>query len=73
MYKFVLLLQEVFPNEFTSADGKSSHKDFGHFYGSSYVAGPDGSRTPVRGHGLSYFNSSWRSLVELFLPYCITF
>ena len=28
-----LLTQEVFPNEFTSADGKSAHKDFGHFYG----------------------------------------
>ena len=38
---------ETFPNEFTSADGKPAHKDFGHFYGSSYVAGPDGSRTPV--------------------------
>ncbi|GLV36738.1 pyd3 [Carabus blaptoides fortunei] len=37
---------EVFPNEFTSGDTKSAHKDFGHFYGSSYVAGPDGSRTP---------------------------
>merc|ERR1711953_466244 len=37
---------ETFPNEFTSADGKPAHKDFGHFYGSSYVAGPDGSRTP---------------------------
>mmetsp|Transcript_2382 Transcript_2382/g.3986 ORF Transcript_2382/g.3986 Transcript_2382/m.3986 type:complete len:397 (-) Transcript_2382:233-1423(-) len=37
---------EVFPNEFTSADGKPAHKDFGHFYGSSYVAAPDGSRTP---------------------------
>ena len=38
---------EVFPNEFTSGDGKPAHKDFGHFYGSSYVAAPDGSRTPV--------------------------
>lgn len=37
---------EVFPNEFTSGDGKPAHKDFGHFYGSSYIAGPDGSRTP---------------------------
>jgi len=37
---------ETFPNEFTSADGKPAHKDFGHFYGSSYVAGPDASRTP---------------------------
>ena len=24
-----------------------AHKDFGHFYGSSYVAAPNGSRTPV--------------------------
>lgn len=37
---------EHFPNEFTSGDGKSAHKDFGMFYGSSYVAAPDGSRTP---------------------------
>ena len=38
--------QESFPNEFTSADGKPAHKDFGPFYGSSYVAAPDGTRTP---------------------------
>ncbi|RCN38134.1 hypothetical protein ANCCAN_15972 [Ancylostoma caninum] len=25
----------------------SAHRDFGHFYGSSYIAAPDGSRTPV--------------------------
>lgn len=37
---------ETFQNEFTSGDGKPAHKDFGHFYGSSYVATPDGSRTP---------------------------
>lgn len=37
---------EYFPNEFTSGNGKPAHKDFGHFYGSSYVSGPDGSRTP---------------------------
>lgn len=37
---------ETFPSEFTSGDGKPAHKDFGHFYGSSYVANPDGSRTP---------------------------
>ena len=24
----------------------SAHRDFGHFYGSSYVAAPDGSRSP---------------------------
>ncbi|XP_055260933.1 beta-ureidopropionase [Moschus berezovskii] len=38
--------QEHFPNEFTSGDGKKAHRDFGYFYGSSYVAAPDGSRTP---------------------------
>jgi len=37
---------EIFPNEFTSGDGRPAHKDFGHFYGSSYVACPDGTRTP---------------------------
>lgn len=37
---------EVFPNAFTSGDGKPAHRDFGHFYGSSYFAGPDASRTP---------------------------
>jgi len=37
---------EHFENEFTSANGQPAHKDFGHFYGSSYVASPDGSRTP---------------------------
>ena len=38
---------EEFPNAFTSGDGKPSHRDFGHFYGSSYVAAPGGGRTPV--------------------------
>uniref|UniRef100_A0A8C6WZ08 Beta-ureidopropionase n=1 Tax=Neogobius melanostomus TaxID=47308 RepID=A0A8C6WZ08_9GOBI len=37
---------EHFKSEFTSGDGKKAHHDFGHFYGSSYVAAPDGSRTP---------------------------
>eukprot|EP00937_MAST-01D_sp_MAST-1D-sp2_P003455 g3455.t1 len=37
---------EVFPNEFTSGNGAGAHKDFGHFYGSSYIAAPDASRTP---------------------------
>lgn len=37
---------ETFPNEFTSGDGKPAHKDFGEFYGSSYITGPDGTRTP---------------------------
>ncbi|XP_032514828.2 beta-ureidopropionase-like [Danaus plexippus] len=37
---------EKFPNEFTSGDGKPAHKEFGHFYGSSYVTAPDGCRTP---------------------------
>ena len=39
---------ETFPNKFTSGDGKEAHADFGHFYGSSYVTAPNGSRTPVR-------------------------
>ncbi|XP_014212564.1 beta-ureidopropionase-like [Copidosoma floridanum] len=37
---------EIFPNAFTSGDGKPAHNDFGHFYGSSYIAAPDGTRTP---------------------------
>lgn len=37
---------ENFTSEFTSGDGKKAHHDFGYFYGSSYVAAPDGSRTP---------------------------
>ncbi|KAL4588565.1 hypothetical protein LXL04_001457 [Taraxacum kok-saghyz] len=37
---------EVFPNPFTSGDGKPEHADFGHFYGSSHVSGPDASCTP---------------------------
>ncbi|CAG9790899.1 unnamed protein product [Diatraea saccharalis] len=37
---------EKFPNEFTSGDGKPAHKEFGHFYGSSYITAPDGVRTP---------------------------
>ncbi|XP_015795754.1 beta-ureidopropionase [Tetranychus urticae] len=37
---------ETFPNEFTSGNGLPAHKDFGHFYGSSYITAPDGSRTP---------------------------
>lgn len=37
---------ETFPNEFTSGNGQPAHKDFGHFYGSSYLANPDASRTP---------------------------
>lgn len=40
---------ECFPNAFTSGDGKEAHCEFGHFYGSSYVAAPDGSRTPGLG------------------------
>ncbi|XP_074275795.1 beta-ureidopropionase [Silene latifolia] len=37
---------EVFPNSFTSGDGKPAHKDFGHFYGSSHFSAPDASCTP---------------------------
>jgi len=56
---------ETFPREFTSADGKPAHKDFGHFYGSSYVAAPDGSRTP----GLSRVRDGLL-LVEVDLNLC---
>ncbi|XP_014099409.2 beta-ureidopropionase [Bactrocera oleae] len=37
---------EEFPNEYTSGDGQKAHKVFGPFYGSSYVAAPNGARTP---------------------------
>ncbi|KAK9165666.1 hypothetical protein Scep_000857 [Stephania cephalantha] len=37
---------EVFPNPFTSGDGRPQHTDFGHFYGSSYFSSPDASCTP---------------------------
>lgn len=37
---------ETFPNEFTSGDKKPAHREFGHFYGSSYVTAPNGCRTP---------------------------
>ncbi|KAI6657101.1 Beta-ureidopropionase [Oopsacas minuta] len=37
---------ELYPNEFTSGDGKPAHNEFGQFYGSSYIAAPDGGRTP---------------------------
>jgi beta-ureidopropionase len=37
---------ETFPNAFTSGNGKEQHNDFGHFYGSSYIAAPNGARTP---------------------------
>jgi len=56
---------ETFPREFTSADGKPAHKDFGHFYGSSYVGAPDGSRTP----GLSRVKDGLL-LVEVDLNLC---
>ena len=46
----VALRKMAFYREFTSADGGPAHRDFGHFYGSSYVAAPDGSRTEVRMH-----------------------
>ena len=37
---------ETFPNAFTSGNGGPAHHDFGHFYGSSYITAPNGSRTP---------------------------
>ena len=36
---------EIFPNAFTSGDGKPQHADFGHFYGSSHISAPDASCT----------------------------
>ncbi|KAM9622834.1 beta-ureidopropionase isoform 1-T1 [Trichechus inunguis] len=57
--------QEHFPNEFTSGDGKKAHQDFGYFYGSSYVAAPDSSRTP----GLSR-NRDGLLVAELDLNLC---
>lgn len=56
---------EVFPNEFTSGDGKQARCNFGHFYGSSYVAAPDGRRTP----GLSRTREGLL-IVELDLNLC---
>jgi len=56
---------ETFPNEFSSGDGKPAHKDFGPFYGSSYVAAPDGSRTP----GLSR-NSDGLLICQMDLNLC---
>lgn len=35
---------ETFPHEFTSGNKQPARKEFGHFYGSSYIAGPDSSR-----------------------------
>ncbi len=37
---------ERFPNAFTSGDGRDAHHEFGHFYGSSYAAAPNGARSP---------------------------
>ncbi|GFG29062.1 hypothetical protein Cfor_02092 [Coptotermes formosanus] len=37
---------ETFPNEFSTGDGLPPHRDLKYFYGSSYIAAPDGSRTP---------------------------
>jgi beta-ureidopropionase len=41
-----LIGTEIFPNEFSSGDGKPAHTSFGPFYGSSYISAPDGSRSP---------------------------
>ncbi len=57
-----LSFKELFPNEFTSGDGKPAHKDFGHFYGSSYVSAPDGSRTPV-----SYRSCAAKTCLKIFV------
>ncbi|KAA0194343.1 hypothetical protein HAZT_HAZT006968 [Hyalella azteca] len=56
---------EHYPRPFTSADGQPAHHDLGHFYGSSYVTAPDGSRTP----GLSR-TSDGLLVVEMDLNLC---
>ncbi|XP_011501491.1 PREDICTED: beta-ureidopropionase-like [Ceratosolen solmsi marchali] len=56
---------EQFPNEFTSGDTKPAHKEFGHFYGSSYVTAPDGART----RGLSRYKDGLL-VAELDLNLC---
>ncbi|XP_012280064.1 beta-ureidopropionase-like [Orussus abietinus] len=56
---------ELFEREFTSGDGAPAHRDFGHFYGSSYVTAPDGTRTP----GLSR-NNDGLLVAELDLNVC---
>ncbi|KAK9677410.1 hypothetical protein RND81_11G141500 [Saponaria officinalis] len=56
---------EVFPNAFTSGDGKPQHKDFGHFYGSSHFSAPDASCTP----SLSRYRDSLM-VVEMDLNLC---
>lgn len=38
---------EVFSSEFTSGDGEKAHKEMGPFFGSTFVAGPNGERTPA--------------------------
>ena len=44
---------EVFPRAFTSGgrEAGAPHNDFGHFYGSSYVAAPDGARSDAAPRG----------------------
>lgn len=42
---------EVFPREFTTGDGGPPTRAFGHFYGSSYVTAPDGSRSDAAPRG----------------------
>jgi len=37
---------EVYPNEFSSGNGTKAHKDMGPFYGSTYLAAPNGERSP---------------------------
>ncbi|XP_058801064.1 beta-ureidopropionase-like [Phymastichus coffea] len=56
---------EIFPDAFTSGDHKPAHNDFGHFYGSSYIAAPDGTRTP----GLSR-NTDGILIAEIDLNLC---
>lgn len=56
---------EVFPNEFTSGNGKPAHNDFGNFYGSSYVTAPTGARTPVRFTFQTFFEFIPKNIYKL--------
>lgn len=45
-FSFTFLVGQVWSQLHRTLFVSAAHHDFGHFYGSSYVAGPDGSRTP---------------------------
>ncbi|KAL3308856.1 Beta-ureidopropionase, partial [Cichlidogyrus casuarinus] len=45
---------EKFPREFTSGDGKAAHRDFGHFFGSSYITDPHFSNSLLHADDLKF-------------------